>query len=384
MATIVKCPHCGNPVEISAAIKSQIEDQVIAVERAKFQQEITRTRLEVEKNTQDKVRKEMSVAIENAQKDGLEREKQVSDLQKQLLGMSDLMRQLKREKQQVEIEAQKKLLQEEEKIRIEERKNADEKNLMKILEMQKQLSDALKANEDLRRKLQQGSQQTQGEVLELEFENSLKKAFPDDLVKPVPKGIRGADIVQEVRNSHGRTCGVIIWEMKNTKNWTDGWVTKLKEDQRAIKADVAVLVSAVLPKEINNFGLYHGIWVTGQSYLIGLATALRINLEQIFSTKLSTIGKNEKMEIMFSYLTGPEFTQRVEGIVEAFSAMQEDVEREKRWFSVKWAKQEKNIRRVIDQTHGMYGDLQSIVGKALPQIKNLELTSGEVSCTDNT
>lgn len=229
-------------------------------------------------------------------------------------------------------------------------------------------------NEELKKKLEQGSQQTQGEVLELEIEEVLRKEFPNDEIKEVAKGVRGADIVQVVKDKMGKTCGLILWESKNAK-WSDTWLSKLKEDQRAAKADIAVLVSENLPEGIKNFSYKAGVWVSSRQTFAALASALRISLHQVFTTKQSAVGKNEKMEVLYEYLSGVEFRHRVEGIVEAFSEMQEDIEREKRWFTAKWSKQEKSLRKVMDQTHGMYGELESMMGKSLEPIKSLELES---------
>ena len=218
--------------------------------------------------------------------------------------------------------------------------------------------------------------QTQGEVLELELEERLKSEFPMDIISEVKKGQRGADVLQEVVDKLNRKCGTILWESKNAK-WTEVWIAKLKEDQRRAKADLAGLVSVDLPKTIDTFSYVNGVWVVGVAHYIALALSLRFNLVSLYHEKQNQEGQDEKMQILYQYLTGNEFRQRVEAIVEAFGAMQIELEREKRWFSVKWARQEKEIRKVIDHTHGMYGDLQGVIGKSLPEIKTLELPDGE-------
>ncbi len=214
-------------------------------------------------------------------------------------------------------------------------------------------------------------------MLELALEELLRTSFPVDEIDPVPKGVRGADILQHVNGSLGRCCGTIIWESKRTKNWSDGWLEKLREDQRTARADVAVLVTEVLPKDLTTFGLKEGIWVTNTSSLLGLATALRQTLIQVATTKLAVAGKNEKIEVLFGYLTGAEFRQRVEAIIEAFKVMQEDLEEEKRVSQKRWAKREKQIGRVVDNTAGMYGDLQGLIGTSMQSIPSLEAAEGE-------
>lgn len=231
--------------------------------------------------------------------------------------------------------------------------------------------------ETLRAKIQQGSQQAQGETLELEIESKLKSEFPADKITEVKKGQRGADVLQEVVDRLGRSCGLILWESKNAQ-WSNDWIEKLREDQRQAKADLAVLISVNLPKGIESFVYREGIWIVGWKHFIPLSWALRFNLVSLYHERQSSEGKDEKMKILYQYLTGTEFKHRVEGIVEAFSNLQEELEKEKRYFNIKWARQEKEIRKVIDHTHGMYGDLQGVIGKSLPEIKTLELPSGDV------
>jgi hypothetical protein len=247
----------------------------------------------------------------------------------------------------------------------------------------KKLQDALKVNDELRRKLQQGSQQTQGEVLELELEELIKSSFPMDHIDPVPKGVNGADVIQRVMSKSGHLCGTIVWESKHTKTWNEGWLSKLKDDQRLVKADIAVLVSEVLPKDCRSFGQYEGLWVCGSQAAISLAVALRSQLVEVAMTKLAAVGKNEKMEILYQYLSGTEFKQRVEAIVEAFVAMQDDLQEEKRVAERRWARREKQIQKVISNTSGMYGDFQGLIGSSLQTIPLLAPRDETVSRAEN-
>lgn len=356
------CPHCQKPIPLSQAISAQIKDQQMA-ERKIFEEE---TRLNLEK----KISAELELKIKDKNNEVGELSKKNTDLQNQLLDLSKLLRQMKNQNEQKDLEMEKKLLLEEEKIKTEAKKTADEENHLKILEKDKQLADALKVNDELKRKLQQGSQQNQGEVLELELENILKTNFPLDIITPIAKGVKGGDILEEVKDLNAKKSGSILWESKQTKNWTEGWIAKLKDDQRLVKAEIAVLVTEVLPGEINNFGYKNGIWIVKRDSVIGLATALRYMLIWVTRTKLSVVGKNEKMEILYSYISGVEFKQRIEALVDSFKNLQDSLEKEKRYFALKWAKEEKNLRQLVDQTFGMYGDLQGITGNNMPQLKS--------------
>jgi hypothetical protein len=213
-------------------------------------------------------------------------------------------------------------------------------------------------------------------VLELELETSLRSEFLHDEIVPVPKGVKGADIIQRVFDRGGRLAGQIVWESKNTKVWSEGWVQKLKEDQRLVKADIAVIVSSVLPQGMTGFALRDGVWVCEMRLALALAGALRITLESVTREKALSVGKNEKMEVLYAYLTGVEFRQRVEAIVEAFTGMSDGLRKERLAYEKLWAEREKQIHKVIANTVGMYGDLSGHV--ALPQIKALELGDGEV------
>lgn len=282
---------------------------------------------------------------------------------------------LEEERKNFELEKQRQLDEARKVIEEEAGKKAVEAEKYKIAQLEKKISDVSKANDELKRKLEQGSQQTQGEVFELELEEILKSEFPTDEILPVPKGVNGADIIQKVNDRSGRFCGQIVWESKKAKNWVEGWVQKLKDDQRAVKAELAVIVSVVLPQNIETFKYHDGVWVCDIKLAVALATALRTNLEAVNREKEMAIGKNEKMDYIYSYLTGVEFRQKVEAIVEAFSGLKSGLEKEKMAYQKIWAEREKQIQKVINNTVGMYGDLSGLA--PIQQIKMLELDEGE-------
>lgn len=361
MNTVIKCIHCGKEIEISEAIKH--------AEEAKIREELKR-----------ELSAKESLELTDLKKQLDEQKKKADEFREKELNLLAEKRKLEEKEKDLDLQVARKLTEETKKIELEIGKKVEEEQHTKILEKDKQLQDALKEIEEMRRKLQQGSQQTQGEAFELEFEELLQKEFPNDKVVPVGKGVKGGDIIQEVWDSRGNYAGKILWELKNTKLWSEEWILKLKSDQRTIKAEDAVLISEVLPKEITTAGFRNGVWVTKRTFVIGIASALRAKLIQLYYAKLSVSGKNEKMEIMYSYLSGTEFKHRVEAIVEAFSNMQTEIEKEKRYFANKWARDEKNIRQVIDQTYGMHGDIKGIAGEVIPEIKGLdalELEAGE-------
>ncbi len=260
-------------------------------------------------------------------------------------------------------------------VRTLARREAEDGMKLKVAEKDQTISSMQQKIEELKQKAEQGSQQLQGEVQELELENLLRSKFPFDVIEPVPKGEFGGDALQRVNTASGLPCGTILWEFKRTKNWSDGWLAKLREDQRSAKADVCVLVSQVLPKGVEAFDLTDGVWVASPRVIIPVAMMLRQGLLQLSQTRALSEGQHTKTEMVYQYLTGPRFKQRVEAIVEAFSSMQDDLDKERKVIMKQWAKRQEQIERVMGATVGMYGDLQGIAGKSLQEIEGLELTA---------
>ena len=257
--------------------------------------------------------------------------------------------------------------------RDQAKKEAEEQLNLKVKEKEETITAMQKQIEDLKRRAEQGSQQLQGEVQELELENLLRAKFPFDAVEPVPKGEYGGDVVQRVVGAGGQPCGTILWESKRTKAWSDGWLAKLRDDQRTAKAEIAVIVSQILPRGIETFEMIDGIWVTHPRAALPVAAVLRQSLMEIAMARQATEGQQTKTEMVYQYLTGPRFRHRVEAIVEAFSTMQEDLDKERKAIMKQWAKREEQIERVMGATVGMYGDLQGIAGKSIQEIEGLDL-----------
>ena len=263
-------------------------------------------------------------------------------------------------------------------VRTLARREAEDGMKLKVAEKDQTISSMQQKIEELKQKAEQGSQQLQGEVLELELENLLRGKFPFDVIEPVPKGEFGGDALHRVNSQSGVPCGTILWESKRTRNWSDGWLPKLREDQRSAKAEVCVLVSQVLPKSVETFDLVDGVWVTSPRVAIPVAIMLRQGLLQVSQTRALSEGQQTKTEMVYQYLTGPRFKQRVEAIVEAFSNMQDDLDKERKVIMKQWAKRQEQIERVMGATVGMYGDLQGIAGKSLQEIEGLELPALEM------
>jgi hypothetical protein len=275
-------------------------------------------------------------------------------------------------KRELELTVEKRVQASVEEVRKKAQQEAEEGLKLKVTEKEEQISSMQRQIEELKRKAEQGSQQLQGEALELELESTLNSKFPLDSIEPVPKGEYGGDVLQNVIGPMGQACGAILWESKRTKNWSDGWLPKLRNDQRTAKAELAVLVTHAMPKDIDSFGHVDGVWITHPRYAMPLVIALRQSLIEVANTRQSQEGQETKMELVYQYLTGPKFRHRVEAIVEKFTDMQADLDRERKSMTRLWAKRETQIQGVIESTVGMYGDLQGIAGRALQEIEGLE------------
>ena len=302
-----------------------------------------------------------------------QRDKKLAEAQKVQADLLRKQRELDDAKRELDLTVEKRVQEGLAVTRDQAKKEAEESLSLKVKEKEETIASMQRKIEDLKRKAEQGSQQLQGEVQELELETLLSTKFPFDKIQPVPKGEHGGDVLHIVIGPLGQSCGTILWESKRTKNWSDGWLTKLRDDQRAAKAELAVIVSQTLPKGMESFDMIDGVWVTHPRAALPIAVTLRHTLIELATARQASEGQQTKMEMVYQYLTGPRFRQRVEAIVEAFSSMQDDLHKEKKAINKQWAKREEQINRVMQATVGMYGDFQGIAGKTLQEIEGLEL-----------
>jgi hypothetical protein len=282
-------------------------------------------------------------------------------------------RELDDAKRELELTVEKRVQDSLSEVRAAAKREAEDSLELRVMEKDQTIASMQQKIEELKQKAEQGSQQLQGEVQEMDLENLLRAKFPFDAIEPVAKGEFGGDVLQRVNSQTGQQSGAILWESKRTKNWSDGWLTKLRDDQRTAKAEVSVLVSQILPKSIESFDVVDGVWVTSPRAALPVATVLRHTLLEVSMARQVGEGQQTKTEMVYQYLTGPRFRHRVEAIVEAFSSMKDDLDKERKAIMKQWAKREQQIERVMSATVGMYGDLQGIAGKTLQEIEGLSL-----------
>jgi hypothetical protein len=305
------------------------------------------------------------------------RDRKLAEAQQQQAELIRKQRQLDDAKRELELTVEKRVQEALTATHAKARQEAEDQLKFKVLEKEQTIVAMQKQIEELRRKADQGSQQLQGEVLELELEKLLSARFPRDSIIPIPKGEYGGDLLHRVNGPVGQCCGTILWEFKQTKNWNDGWLAKLRDDQRAAQAEIAVIVSAALPKGVETFELIESVWVTHPRALLPVALVLRQTLVEVSAARQASEGMHTKTEIVYQYLTGPRFRQRIQAIYEAFTSMQDDLNREKKVIVKQWAKRQEQIERIMQATVGMYGDLEGIVGTSLQQIEGLDFKTLE-------
>jgi hypothetical protein len=338
----------------------------------RLRERLSHERQMLESDVRTAARAEMGRELESLRAEAAEKARRLNEAERSELVLRQQKRALEDQKDQLELEVARRIETERAVIRDEAIRQTQEDQRLKDAEKDRRLQDALRINEDLRRRLQQGSQQIQGEVLEASLEDLLKMHFPLDRIAPVPKGVNGADLVQYVYTRTGQSCGAILWETKNTKSWNDSWIEKLKDDQRDAKADVAVLVSTAMPKDVSGCGVREGIWVVDARVALGLAMALRQGLVEVTVVKRAVAAKSETVEVLFTYLTGPEFRNRAEAIIRTFASLQVDLEEEKRTMARRWAKREKAIGRAAESMSAIYGELQGLLGSSMQTIPALD------------
>jgi len=352
-----------NKKSLAAEIQKGVETERVII--AKAEAEKAKKLMAMELQAKDNEAADLKVVL-------ADRDKKLGEAQTKQAALIKQQRELEDAKREMEVTIQTRVSEEAELVRQKAKKEAETSMNLRVKEKEMTITAMQKQIEDLKRRAEQGSQQVQGEVLEVELETTLKSKFVFDTIVPVAKGVQGGDILQTVMSPTGVFCGKILWETKRTKAWSGSWIAKLKEDQRRAQADIAIIMTSALPAEIKRFGQINEVWVTDFQSAFSLIDALRMTLIHVANTKALQDGQETKMELVYEYLTGPKFKHRVEAIVEKFEDMRADLNREKKVTMKNWAKRDTQIEGVIMSTLGMYGDLEGIAGQAMPEIGGLE------------
>ena len=409
---VIACPHCHQEIKLTESLAAPLveatrreyesklaeKDNEVSRREAALrdqEREIAENRKKIDEQIQEGIRRErQTIAREEANKARLLVSDELAGKSQEVVELQEILK-TKDTKLAEAQKAQAELIRKERDLddarreldlavetRVQEslgvvrdkaKREAEGELRLKVAEREETIAAMQRQIEALKQKAEQGSQQLQGEVQELELEGLLAAKFQIDIIEPVPKGEFGGDILQRVLGSSGQACGTILWESKRARNWSDAWLSKLRNDQRSARADFAVLVTRTLPKGVDSFELIDGIWVVQYRFAVPIAIALRQSLIEIAGVRQANEGQHTKMGMVYRYLTGPRFRDHVQSIVERFTEMEEDLSRERKTMTRLWAKREEQIRGVISSTAGMYGDLQGIAGKGLNEIEGLEI-----------
>jgi len=411
----IQCPNCGEDIDVNDILYHQVSDQLqkqftddlnrekerfesqtakLEDERRKFDEEKAKQAAAIAQKVKAEVKqkeialkKQIKADAEEEQSDALnalreeleDKSTKIKALNKATADFEKLKREKNELEETIKAEAEQKLSQKliEEKERIQ--KEEHDKSELKFKELEKQLEDQKKLTEEMKRKQEQGSMQTQGEVQELAIEEWLAAQFPLDMIQEIKKGERGADCLQIVHTRTHQNCGTIYYESKRTKNFQPTWIEKFKADIREKNADIGVLVTDVMPADMDRMGLKDGVWICSYDEFKGLCTVLRESIVQISTAMITQENKGDKMGMLYDFLTSNEFKLQIEAIVEGFTQMKSDLESEQRSMRGIWKKREKQIEKVLLNTTGMYGSIKGIAGNAVQVISLLELPSEDVT-----
>lgn len=376
----IKCPRCGHEIPLSEAFTRQIEERLreqfaadLMRQQREFDAALAAERARLAAQAKQQAAEALAVELNDLRLQLAERERKLEESRRQELDLRKRQRELEDRERAFELETARQLDEERKKIWQDAAAKVAEEHQLRLKERDVELHRLREQIEQLQRKAELGPQERQGEAQEQALEEALRDAFRHDTIEPVGRGRRGADVLQKVVDATGNVAGSILWESKRTKDWSGTWIAKLKDDRRAAHADLAVLVSEALPAEIQTIGQVEGVWVCDFRSFLGLAMALRQNLVELAGARRAMDGQQGKMEMLYAYLSGPQFRQRVEALVEVFQGLQADLARERTAMEKLWAQREKQIERVLRNTAGMYGDLQGLMGNALPAAPALEL-----------
>lgn len=373
------CPHCQTAIPLTEALTAQLKSSIEKELNEAFAKDkeafIKKEKQELWLRAQEEAGKKLERSMREKDEELEAQKKRLEELEKQEVALRREKRELDEKRRRFELDMERKLDEEKKKLDESVRKELEEVMRLKLLERDKQVEQIKKQLDEANRRATQGSQQVQGDALEADIKALLQSTFPTDLIQDVPTGITGADLVHTVQTQHG-SVGVLLWEIKNTKAFSEAWVTKLKEDQSKAHADVCILVSKTLPEAIKTFGEYNGVFVVDFQYVVPLSQLLRTKVIELSHMKQSLEGSSEKAHILYQYLLSPDFKNKIDLIFSTFGKMKRELDREKAALNAIWSRRERELNRALESTARLYGELTSATGDELPKIEKLELPDG--------
>ena len=368
----ITCPKCSYEFAPDEAIKRELEIEL----RKQISSELEKTHAAERTRFEQQASEGAARAVAELQVKVEAQSREIREARAHEVALLRTQAELQDQAEKAQLEAQRKLAQERDAIRVAAQQQVLEQHQLRDADKDKQLETLRRQIEELKQKAEQGSQQLQGDVQEIELEKALRDQFPRDEIQPVKTGVRGADILQKVRSDDGRLCGTILWESKRVRNWNEGFIDKLLRDKSEAKADLAVLVIDALPDQISHMGSVKGVLVTSFSLAVCLAATLRVNLSLLGQTRLALSGQDDQKTRLFEYFMSPGFVEKMSMIADQLQQMQEDLRREKAAITRTWSKRQEQMNMVITGTAGLAGTLQAFYGPALPAMPQFELPAG--------
>lgn len=376
MTTTIICPNCAHEFEPNDAIRDEVEkklrSQMVDWQKKKeeeFRKKESETIAQVHEQVRKQIAGEFEVQLKILQEANATNESKLKEARNKEVEFLKQQQVLMAREQEIELEIQQKLINERNRLtevigkEIEERnKLKDFEHILKVKELEKQLEDQKLLTEEMKRKQEQGSMQLQGEVQELVLEDMLRAAFPFDIISEVGKGVRGADCIQTVRNSQGQECGKIIYESKRTKDFSIDWIEKLKADMRNLGADVAVIVTQAMPKDMDGFGEKEGVWICNFTEARAVTAIMRDLVIKVYTAGKSQENKGDKMTLLYHYLTSREFSEQWKAIKEGFMSMKLSIQRERDQMEKLWKAREKQLEKVLLNAAHIRGSIEGISG----------------------
>lgn len=371
----ITCPKCSSTFALDEAFNRALELHLREQLSVEFTQKETELRAQLDAEIAarfDRDRAQLQIRVEA-------QSKELSETRENERKLLQAQADLKDKADRAELEAQRRLAEERDQIRKTAQRQVIEEHQLRDAEKNKQLGDLRRQIEDLKQKAEQGSQQLQGDVQELELEKSLRKHFPKDDIQAVKAGARGADIVQKVVSDDGQICGTILWESKRVRNWSDSFVEKLLRDKSDAKADLGVIVTDALPQHVVHMGCVKGVLLTSFNLAVCLAATLRVNMALLGHTRVALGGQDDEKTRLYEYFMSPQFHAKMTLIADQLNQMQDDLRREKAAITRTWSKRQQQLETVMAGTAGLAGTLQSFYGTALGPMPQFELPAIEGS-----
>ncbi|MBL7738960.1 MAG: DUF2130 domain-containing protein [Chitinophagaceae bacterium] len=393
MPTEIKCPNCGHQFEPNDAVREEVEKELRSKmvdwqkqKEKQFADEKNKLQQQIEESLRKSITTDYEIKLRQLELNDKEKEEKLKVARQKEADYMRKEQELKNKEAEIEINIQRQLQKEREKLsddirKIEEQKTAAKETeyQLRLKEMEKQLEDQKKLADEMRRKAEQGSMQLQGEVQEIALEEMLRSSFPFDMIAEVGKGVKGADCIQVVRNNFGQECGKIIYESKRTNAFTADWIEKLKADMRSQGAEIAVIVTKTMPKDMDGFGIKDGVWVCSFGEVKALAGVLRDGVIRIFNAAKNNENKGDKMSLLYDYLTSNEFAEQWKAIREGFMSMKLSIQKERDAMEKLWKAREKQLEKVLLNAAHVRGSIEGIAGMDSVDLNLLEAGNDEES-----